>query len=287
MTKLSWTRGDIENLCGFKSGKFTNVNFIFTFILGLILCAVFYLALLPFRGHGIQLIEMFFHGGVENRSTIPYFTIFLTCWAMAMLAVKRLKLSLQRKALDMKIIPSDPNFVLTAVTANEVLANLYSQVDSPAHFILADRLERSLVNLRNLGSVSSVSECLKTSAENDDSLLSSSYTVLKGFIWAVPVLGFIGTVIGLSSAVGGFGSIVAKGAGVEELKASLGGVTGGLAVAFETTLIALVAALVVQLLLTFVLNREEMFLDECADYCHKNVLSRMRNALLTENRENS
>ena len=90
------------------------------------------------------------------------------------------------------------------------------------------------------------------------------------------MLGFIGTVIGLSTAVGGFGAVVAKGADLEELKQALGGVTGGLAVAFETTLIALVLALAVQLYAKFVQAQEEQFLDECADYCNRNIIARMK-----------
>ena len=53
-------------------------------------------------------------------------------------------------------------------------------------------------------------------------------------------------------------------------------IDGGLSVAFETTLIALIAALIVQLLMTFLISREELFLDECADYCHQSVISRIR-----------
>ena len=83
--------------------------------------------------------------------------------------------------------------------------------------------------------------------------------------------------LGLSDAVGGFGKVVAKGAEMEELKAALGGVTGGLATAFETTLIALVLALIVQLFAKFVLNEEELFLDECADYCNRNIVAKMKN----------
>ena len=38
-------------------------------------------------------------------------------------------------------------------------------------------------------------------------------TVLRGFIWAIPVLGFIGTVIGLTQAMGRFGAAL-KSAGI-------------------------------------------------------------------------
>ena len=274
--KLSWAKTDIENICGFNSKKFTRVNLVFTFILGLLLAAAFYLALLPLRGRGIQMIDMFFHGGEENRSSIPYYTVFLFCFSIAILFIKNLKLKVQQKALQINILPDDSNFTLSPATAREILDNMYLKVDIPNKFILFDRVERAISNLKNLGSVSAVAECLKNQADNDESCLSSSYTVLKGFIWAVPVLGFIGTVLGLADAVGGFGKVVADGADIEVLKASLGGVTGGLAIAFETTLIALVLAMLIQLYMTFTLNKEEVFLDNCADYCHRNIISKMR-----------
>ncbi len=275
-SKLSWSQSDIENICGFKSKKFTSVNIFFAFIIGLVLTAVFYGILLPLRNRGIQMIDMFFHGGAENRSSIPYYTVFLACFSFAIVWLKNAKLKVQRKALEVNILPADSSFALSPVTAREILDNMYAKVEQPAKFILFDRVERALSNLKNLGSVSAVAECLTNQANNDDSYLSSSYTVLKGFIWAIPVLGFIGTVIGLSSAVGGFGKVVSEGADIEQLKASLGGVTGGLATAFETTLIALVLALIIQLYMTFTLNKEELFLDECADYCHRNIISKMK-----------
>ena len=95
-------------------------------------------------------------------------------------------------------------------------------------------------------------------------------------IWAIPVIGFIGTVLGLSQAVGGFGQVIARGADLDALKTALGGVTGGLATAFETTLIALVAALAVQLLMTLEMQKEEDFLDDCAGYCHDNLTSHLK-----------
>ena len=46
--------------------------------------------------------------------------------------------------------------------------------------------------------------------------------------------------------------------------------------AFETTLQALVAALVIQLLITFLRKSEEEFLDESMDYCLRFVVGRLR-----------
>lgn len=278
--KLSYARNDIERLCGFKSKKLTMVNYVFTFIIGLLMSILFYSLLIPFYGKDITVIDMFFHGGAANRSSLPYYTVFLTFWAVAILIVKLLKLKNQRKAFTLDILPEDPNFVLSPRTAREILDRIYMQVDQPSCYALLDRIDLALSNLKNLGNVTGVSECLAGQADNDEDYLTNSYTILNGFIWAIPVLGFIGTVIGLSDAVGGFGKVVSKGADIEELKAALGGVTGGLSVAFETTLIALVLALIVQLFAKFVNNQEELFMDECADYCNRNIVAKMKNVNL-------
>jgi biopolymer transport protein ExbB/TolQ len=276
--RLRWNRLDLECRLGLRSKKFTGVNFGFSLIIGLLLTGIFYGSLFPFAYRGHELIDMFFHGGAKMRTTIPYYTVLLSCWSLAILLVKWQKIDVQRKALSVDILPSDPNFVLTSATARKILETIYEKVDEPRRFLLFDRIERSISNLKNLGNVSDVANGLKSQADNDESYMISTYTVVKGFIWAIPVLGFIGTVVGLSNSVGAFGSVVAKGAGIEELKASLGDVTSGLATAFETTLIALVAALLVQLFMVFMQHREECFLDECSDYCHKNLIAKLKMA---------
>jgi len=283
--ELSWYHSDIECLCGFLSGKFTGVNLTFAILVGILFSVLFYALLLPFHGQGITAVDMFFHGGEQNRSSIPYITVLFTGIALAILAIKNLKLRVQKKALDINILPPDPNFVLTAHTAKEILGNIHCKTDDSSKFILFDRIDRAISNLQNLGNVSAVSECLKNQADNDDSFLSSSYTVLKGLVWAIPVLGFIGTVVGLADSVGGFGSVVKESSDIERIKDALGGVTGGLGTAFETTLIALVLALIVQMIMTVTMNKEELFLDACADYCHKNIISKMKSVSASERGE--
>ena len=90
------------------------------------------------------------------------------------------------------------------------------------------------------------------------------------------MLGFIGTVLGLSSAIGSFGAVLQTADDLSQIKSALQDVTGGLATAFETTLQALVAALFVQLLLTFLKKSEQEFLDACSEYCTRHVVNKLR-----------
>ncbi len=218
----------------------------------------------------------------KNRSSIPYFTLFLGCWAFAILLVKWAKLHTQSQALKLRILPTDTGFILNERTSAEIIHTINQKVDDPYKFLLFDRVLRCLANLKNLGNVQDVAEGLNTQSDNDDKYLASTYTILKALIWAIPVLGFIGTVLGLSSAIGGFGDTVSNlgsvsgDAKIDLLTNSLSGVTSGLGTAFETTLIALVIALLIQMFTSLVQKKEELFLDDCADYCHKNLIARLR-----------
>lgn len=284
--ELNWKKLDPECRWGFRGVRFTGVNFFASMLLGIVLSAIFYAALFPFHGKNYPMIDMFFHGGPENRSAIPYFTIFLAGWSLAILWIKYRKLRIQRLALKLPLVPSSADFVLTPATAQEILRKINLLVYMPQQFILFNRMERALADLRNIGRISDLSSVLNDLAAADEKYTENSYTLLHGFLWAIPVLGFIGTVIGLSVAVGGFGSVVAGGADLDALKEALSGVTGGLATAFETTLIALVAALCIQLLSTLLMQKEEEFLHDCANYCHRNIVAKLR-AVPENTQENS
>jgi biopolymer transport protein ExbB/TolQ len=121
-----------------------------------------------------------------------------------------------------------------------------------------------------------VATILKIQAENDEAQIASSYSLVNGFLWAIPVLGFIGTVLGLSQAIGAFTGTLEAGGDLDAIRQSLRMVTGGLSTAFETTLVALVCALILQLLVSVLQMRESEFLDACNDICHKHVAGKLR-----------
>lgn len=273
---LHWEAKDIERRLGIRAAKYTGTNTLLTLVIGVLLAIAFYVSLVPFTGYHFG--QMFYERGV-----VPYAIVFLTAWSLAILLVKWLKLRVQRDALEVKIIPEGPDFVLTPLTADDILKRIYVIADNPKRFVLLNRITRALSNLRNIGRVSDVDDILRSQAENDENYVESTYTLVRGFIWAIPVLGFIGTVIGLSYAIGGFGAVLTSASEIGELRNALQGVTGGLAVAFETTLIGLVAAVFIQLLLTALRRQEEAFLDECMDYCHSHIVTRLRTIPVHEN----
>ena len=94
---------------------------------------------------------------------------------------------------------------------------------------------------------------------------ASGYRVVKLLIWAMPILGFIGTVLGISIAVGGFAEFLTTTVSIDEISrvtTELGAVASGLSFAFDTTLIGLVGGLVASVLSTGVQSREEGVLTQ-------------------------
>jgi biopolymer transport protein ExbB/TolQ len=274
---LSWTEDDIENRFGFfKAGRYTNVNKTLSLIIGCLLTGAFFL-LVIYVLNAIPMLKpvgaMFTRPG--NIWTVGPTMVFFF-WSMTILFIKGRKINFQQRALDLAAVPQQPDFVLNEATARTVLERVHSLVDHPRHFILLNRIERALSNLRNIGGLSDVSTILKSQAENDENQIASSYTLVHAMVWAIPVLGFIGTVMGLSMSIGTFTKTLQSAGDLSAIKLNLQGVTSGLATAFETTLVALVCALIIQMYLNFVQQRETDFLDECNDYCHSHVIAKLR-----------
>ncbi len=266
---LSWVRSDPEQRLAFRGGRFTGVNTWCALLIAAVATTAFYMALVPFQ-------QTYFAVMFTQRGFVPYTIVAFFAWSLAIMALKYFKLRLQRQTLNIIVTPSNPEFVLSPTTVTEVAQRIHESVDEPRQFVLFNRIQIALSNLRNLGRVSDVDEILRSQAEHDESVMETSYSLLNVFVWAIPVLGFIGTVQGLSQAIGGFGSVLATTSELSQIKTSLQEVTVGLSVAFETTLQGLVAALLVQLLLTALKKSEEEFLDACNEYCVRHVVGRLR-----------
>ena len=279
---LSWSKQDPENKLGiFRGGQFTAPNNSLTFVLALIFSGLFFACQFTVMKAIAKKWEMMsmFVDPITRTANLPVIIpiTILFFWCLCILFIKGRKIKFQEKALSLATVPQQVDFVLNEESAATVLQRMNMLVDSPRNFILLNRVERALSNLKNVGGVSDVSSILSSQAENDESFVVSSYLKIQGFVWAIPVLGFIGTVLGLSKAIGNFaGTLQADTADIAAIKSNLTNVTDGLSTAFETTLIALVASLVIQLYLTRMQEKENKFLDDCNDYCHSHVTSRLR-----------
>ena len=269
--KLDARIGDIECMIGFPSGRYTVASAPLWLGVAAVMTILVALVLIIIAPDGYLLLMM-------NRCWTNWAVVFFSWWCLGILLAKWIKTSIQLRALRaVDIVPRRGDFILSPGTSGDVLRRIKAVAERPKDFLLFRRIDMALSNLGNIGEVRDVGAVLESQADSDGSSVDSSYTVIRSLIWTIPILGFIGTVVGLSQAIGSFTDVLTQtGSDAGSIKSKLGPVVCGLATAFETTLVALVAAVIIQLLSTWVYKREEALLDGITDFTTENVLSRLK-----------
>ena len=199
-------------------------------------------------------------------------TLFFT-WSFAILYLKWKKLRHQRQALMLDVLPWELGAEINAQNVGSFIDHLYKLPRSQRDSMMVNRMRKALELFEVKQSVGDVTNMLSSQSEIDGMRIGGSYTLLKAFLWAIPILGFIGTVIGLSHAISGMNF-----AGMDDLKqitATLGTVTGGLGTAFDATLLGLVFALALNFPLNSMMKSEDDCLNDIDAFCNEVLLPRL------------
>ncbi len=157
--------------------------------------------------------------------------------------------------------------------------------------ILMGRFDKGIELWLATKDVGRVSTWAGTESARDNGMSDLTFTLSRTMIWAIPIFGFIGTVQGLSSAVGGFADFLSGAAELSAIKGAIADVTIGLGVAFDTTFLALVLVMIVQFPLTSIMRDEVTLFSDVDVYLDEHFLSRLpsagQQAVVIENLEDS
>lgn len=105
---------------------------------------------------------------------------------------------------------------------------------------LGARLVSLLEKVQSSGSVTALGDEMKYASERDADRQYEGASLVRIIIWATPMLGFLGTVMGITQALG---DLAGQQLG-NDLNAAMQGLFGGLYVAFDTTAVALTLSIV-------------------------------------------
>ncbi|QEG02066.1 MotA/TolQ/ExbB proton channel family protein [Stieleria maiorica] len=193
----------------------------------------------------------------------------LFCIAVCILGLKawatRLQWALLRRADDAALSPKrqldsptqefrdrhDAGFV--AQTWSSDLAKLPREV---ARCQLVVRLREVLMRQSGRGTTKHLADDLRELSSRDADSAHDSFALVRIIVWAIPMLGFLGTVIGITQTLGGL-DFSNGNAAVDNLKS-------GLYVAFDTTALGLVLS-IVAIFLQFPVERSEQQLLAAID----------------------
>jgi biopolymer transport protein ExbB/TolQ len=247
----------------------TEVSALWSGLIGVGISAVVFAILFPFKSTYLAAI-------ILDRGWVPFAETILFCWAMTFLVMKMLKIRQQRDSMLYDLLPSEVGNQITVDNLPQFLRHVREIAEESPRSILVNRVLRGLEHFRFRQSNSEVANILSSQSSIDGNAVASSYSIVKVCNWAIPILGFIGTVLGIGNAVAGLGGGNMAGADLSALKEQLGAITGGLGVAFDTTLVALVMSIIISFPASALQKSEDDLLNEVDDYCNENLLLRLK-----------
>ena len=275
--ELRFAQVDIERRFGLPIGRLTNPHWFTGALLAFVLLVVLYSSSWVTRttepwGPTAWRWLTSFQG-------IPIAIAILSCWACSILLLKLVKIRGQRRVLQVQLLPKDPLWVLDGGSADQLIRKISVEVEEAESFMYLRRVLGVLRTMRNVGRVADVEELFESRAGADEAIVDSGYAPVKAFIWGVPVLGFIGTVIGLTQATGRFGAVLNNEAMKKDLEKLAGGLTdvlSGLDTAFITTAEGLIAAFFLYLFQMIVKQADDRLLDDVREACSIRIVTRVR-----------
>lgn len=241
------------------------------FILGLAVTALLYAILLPARAS-------YFGALLYDRGLTQPIAILLASIVIVFIFQKFLKLRHEFRVFRRHPIDCLKDDLQKAIKSNarsrqEKLRSFRETVD--AKKLWATRYCRVLDAYIHSGSQKAAAEIALDDSSFYQSASVTSYALPRILIWAIPLLGFIGTVVGISQAVTGFSSVLEGSSEIEQLKEGIGDITTGLAVAFDTTFLALLLSILVMIPLVLVERTEHRLLLGIDAYINDNLLSKL------------
>lgn len=121
--------------------------------------------------------------------------------------------------------------------------------------------------------------------------LRGSFSLPRFMVWAIPILGFIGTVWGISNGIAHFSDAMTSTSSVSDvsamLKENLPLVTNSLATAFDTTLLALLLSIPLMMLMLTIEKSEEAYLIDLDERWYHDIKPALETAGMTSKRSSS
>lgn len=245
----------------------SDVSLVLSGMIGAGMTIVWLGAMLPLRGFSFG--QLFW-----DRGLVPFATTLLMFWAVGILLLKWLNMKQQKEAMLLDVLPTEVAEEITIDSLDRFVENIRG-LPVAAESFLINRVLRGIEHFRVRKSAAETVTMMESQSAIDANNIAGSYTLLKAFIWALPILGFIGTVVGVSTAVAGLASSLDTAADMSSMKNALNGVFGGLGTAFDTTLLALIMSMLVKIPTSALQKSEEDIITAVDEYCNENLLRRL------------
>ena len=182
----------------------------------------------------------------------------LMLWAMSIMGYKTRTAFKEKSMWDIPLISIAEGTRILPDDASQLARPLQSLPEEQQQYLLPRALTTSLLRFQTTKSIPSATDAVNTICEAANNRLDSELSMVRYITWAIPSIGFIGTVRGIGSALG---------QAHEAIQGNIAGVTASLGVAFNSTFIALLISMVVMFFMHQLQLIQERLVLETYSYC--------------------
>jgi biopolymer transport protein ExbB/TolQ len=197
----------------------------------------------------------------------PEVAIVLSLWATALIGRRWRSVARDRKLLALGFMETDVGTVVLPHDARTWARQVRSIAPEHQDRLLPRALSLALARFEVTRSVYETAAAVTEECASEASRLDADNSMLRFIVWGIPAVGFVGTARGIGNAL------------QEAQNALLGdisGVTVGLGITFNSTLVALTLCIGVMFLLHYLQHAQDRMVLDTKHYIDARLISRLR-----------
>ena len=187
----------------------------------------------------------------------------LMIWALAIMGLKAWTTRQEATMLERNLIQVTEGTTLLPQDARNYARGIEALPEVEQELLLPRTLLNALSRFSTTASIPAVSEAVREQCDIEADKLDSELSMVRYISWAIPSIGFIGTVRGIGDALG---------QAYKAVEGDISGVTVSLGVAFNSTFVALVLSIFIMFALHQLQLSQERLVLSTQRYVDKKLI---------------
>ncbi len=242
-------------------------NFLMAVVISAILIGIFFAVNSMVNQPTIQRLCVLL-GGLLPSGIIQFFTYVAFFWGIFEINDRNHKIGYERKGLALNLLPETEDWVIDREEVMQLKEKVKDQ-EQQAKYLITDVIKKAIRKFQSSRSDSTgdVLDVVSTQIKINMTKAESKQSLTRYLAWAIPSIGFIGTIMGIAQALG-----FADQAGDEE---GLKMVTDAMYIAFDTTLLSLFLSIILMWFYHNLQESEDELHTDMEEYVIENLINRI------------
>ncbi|EQC52777.1 MotA/TolQ/ExbB proton channel family protein [Bacteriovorax sp. DB6_IX] len=218
------------------------------------------------QGKGFTIFErllLLAGGDFLSGGYIQWSTYFAFVWALLDIRSLKKRVVAETSYFKANLLPKSEKHMIMANDVYDIHQKIREFEKKHAKTLLTQLIKNACAKFRSTKSISEVLDVINIMTDLHRDSSEMEQTNIRYLLWAIPSLGFIGTVLGISQAL-----MIANGKDMKAITATLG-------VAFDTTLVALILSIILMWLFHDLQKVTDGFHVKSKEYVIENFINKI------------